>query len=105
MRLANQPELKAEIEGVLRDKPTAHWLTVFETAGIPAGPINNVKQAIAHPQVPARNMLVTVEDPQSGTLRLAGNPMKISDATDPSTREPAPDLDADRAAILKELSL
>ena len=104
-RLANQPELKAEIEALLKDKPTAHWLAVFEAAGIPAGPINNVKQALQHPQVAPRNMLVTVDDPRSGTLRLAGNPMKVSGMDDPPTREPAPDLDADRAAILKELRL
>ncbi|MDE2228254.1 MAG: CoA transferase [Alphaproteobacteria bacterium] len=104
-RLANQPKLKAEIESVLKRKPTAHWLIAFEQAGIPAGPINNVKQAIEHPQVAPRNMLVTVEDPQSGTLRLVGNPMKISGMADPATRDPAPDLDADRAAILKELGL
>ncbi|MDE2165484.1 MAG: CoA transferase [Alphaproteobacteria bacterium] len=104
-RLANQPTLKAEIEALLKDKPTAHWLTVFETVGIPAGPINDVKQALAHPQVEPRNMLVTVDDPRSGTLKLVGNPMKISGAADPPMREPAPELDADRAAILKELRL
>jgi len=104
-RLANQPKLKAEIESLLKAKPTAHWLAVFEHAGIPAGPINNVKQALDHPQVAARNMLVTVDDPKSGTLKLAGNPIKISGMDDPATRMPAPDLDADRAAILKELGL
>jgi CoA:oxalate CoA-transferase len=104
-RLAKQPQLKAEIESLLRHQPTAHWLTVFEAAGIPAGPINNVKQALEHPQAAARNMLVTVDDPRSGTLKLAGNPMKISGMADPREREPAPDLDADRAAILKELKL
>ena len=104
-RLANQPKLKAEIESLLKVKPTAHWLTVFEQAGIPAGPINNIEQALDHPQVAARNMLVTVEDPRAGTLKLAGNPMKISGMDDPPMRAPAPDLDADRAAILKELGL
>ncbi len=104
-RLANQPKLKTEIEALLKDMPTAHWLTIFEQAGIPAGPINNVKQALEHPQAAARNMLVTVEDRHSGTLKLAGNPMKIAGLADPPTREPAPDLDADRAAILKELRL
>ncbi|MBU6507778.1 MAG: CoA transferase [Alphaproteobacteria bacterium] len=104
-RLANQPKLKAEIESVLKDKPTVRWLTIFEQAGIPAGPINSIKQALEHPQVEARNMLVTVDDPKSGALKLAGNPMKISGMDDPPTRDPAPDLDADRAAILKELGL
>ncbi|MDE1903567.1 MAG: CoA transferase [Alphaproteobacteria bacterium] len=104
-RLSNQLKLKAEIESLLKAKPTVHWLAVFEQAGIPAGPINNVKQALDHPQVAARNMLVTVDDPKSGKLKLTGNPMKISGMDDPPTRAPAPDLDADRAAILKELGL
>jgi len=104
-RLTNQPKLKAEIEALLKAKPTDHWLAVFEQAGIPAGPINNVKQALDHPQVAVRNMLITVDDPKSGTLKLAGNPIKISNMDDPPTRKAAPDLDADRAAILKELGL
>ena len=70
---------------------------VLETAGMPCGPVNNVAQALAHPQVAARNMLIEVEDPVTGTLQLAGNPIKLSAFADPPTREPAPDLDADRA--------
>jgi CoA:oxalate CoA-transferase len=50
-------------------------------------------------------MLVTVEDATSGTLKLAGNPLKLSGFADPPTRPPAPDLDADRAKILRELGL
>jgi CoA:oxalate CoA-transferase len=59
-----------------------------------------VAQAIAHPQVAARNMLVEVPDGSGGTLKLAGNPLKMSAFADPRTRPAAPDLDADRAAIL-----
>ena len=69
-------------------------------AGVPCGPINNIEQAIAHPQVAARNMLVEVPDGSGGTLKLAGNPLKMSAFADPATRRAAPDLDADRAAIL-----
>ncbi|HZL59114.1 MAG TPA: CaiB/BaiF CoA-transferase family protein [Stellaceae bacterium] len=105
LRLKHQPRLKTEIEAVLKTKPSAHWLALFEKAGIPGGPINNLAQALAHPQTAARNMLVTVEDPKSGTLKLAGNPIKFSGIADPKTRPSAPELDADRAAILKELEL
>jgi CoA:oxalate CoA-transferase len=105
LRLRNQPQLKVEIEAVLRAKPVAYWLEVFEKAGVPAGPINNIAQAISHPQVDARNMLVTVNDPVAGPLKLAGNPLKISGFPEPATHDPAPALDADRAAILKELGL
>jgi CoA:oxalate CoA-transferase len=50
-------------------------------------------------------MLVSVDDPVTGPLKLAGNPMKLSDFADPPTRSPAPDLDADRDKILRELGL
>ena len=105
LRLRNQPQLKAEIELVLRAKPAAYWLDLFDKAGIPSGPINNIPQALAHPQVSARDMLVTVNDPAAGPLRVAGNPLKISGFPEPKTHDPAPALDADRAAILKELGL
>ena len=78
---------------------------IERAAGVPCGPINNVAQALAHPQVAARNMLVELDDPKAGRVRLAGNPMKMSAFADPRTRDPAPDLDADRAAILSDLGL
>jgi CoA:oxalate CoA-transferase len=103
LRNRNQAKLKAEIEQELTKQPTAAWIELLERAGIPAGPINTVAQALAHPQVAARNMLVTVADPISGTLTLAGNPLKLSAFPDPPTRAPAPELDADRAKLLREL--
>lgn len=103
LRNRNEARLKAEIERTLAVAATAHWLERLGAAGIPCGPINNVAQALAHPQVAARNMLITVEDPAAGRLRLAGNPIKFSAFPDPPTREPAPRLDDDRAAILQEL--
>jgi CoA:oxalate CoA-transferase len=105
LRCQNEPALKREIEAVLRAKPTAAWIAVLEAAGIPCGPINNVAEALRHPQVAARNMLVTVEDPVSGTLELAGNPLKFSAFEDPATRAPAPELDADRARLLREFGI
>jgi CoA:oxalate CoA-transferase len=105
LRLQSQAQLQDELERSLKDKTTAEWIAVLEAAGIPCGPINNVKQALDHPQVAARNMLVTVDDAQAGTLRLSGNPLKLSAFTDPTIRAPAPALDADRAAILKELGV
>jgi CoA:oxalate CoA-transferase len=85
LRNQHQQALKVEIENVLRTGSTEHWIAVLEKAGIPCGPVNNVAQALAHPQTAARNMLVEVDDPQ--------------------TRAPAPDLDDDRAKILRELGI
>jgi CoA:oxalate CoA-transferase len=105
LRLTNVAALIEEIESVLTTRPTAEWIATLEAAGIPCGPINNVAQALAHPQVEARNMLIGVQDPVLGELRMAGNPLKMSAFPDPKTRGPAPDLDADRKAILEELGL
>ena len=105
LRNQHQPQLKAEIDAILSAYTRDHWMAVLEAAGIPCGPVNNVEQALAHPQVEARNMLVEVDDPTTGKLKLAGNPMKLSAFEDPATRPPAPDLDADRAKILRELGM
>jgi CoA:oxalate CoA-transferase len=103
LRNDHQEALRAEIEGVLRSAATDHWIEILEAAGVPCGPVNNIAQAIAHPQTAARNMLISVDDPVTGPLELAGNPMKLSGFADPPTRQPAPDLDADRDHILREL--
>jgi CoA:oxalate CoA-transferase len=50
-------------------------------------------------------MLISVDDPVTGPLELAGNPMKLSAFDDPPRRSQAPDLDADRDRILRELGL
>jgi CoA:oxalate CoA-transferase len=105
LRNQHQQALQAEIESVLRSEDTDHWIAVLEAAGVPCGPVNNIAQALAHPQAAARNMLVSVDDPITGPLELAGNPMKLSGFDDPPTRPRAPDLDADRDRILSELGL
>jgi CoA:oxalate CoA-transferase len=103
LRNQHQEALKDEIESVLREAGTGHWISTLEAAGVPCGPVNNIAQALDHPQAAARNMLVAVDDPTMGELKLAGNPMKLSAFADPPRRAAAPDLDGDREAILREL--
>ncbi len=103
LRNQNVDAIKDEMEAVLKTNTTAHWIAVMDKAGVPCGPINNVAQAADHPQTLARNMIVDVEDPITGPMRVVGNPVKISGFEDPKSREPAPNLDEDRDAILAEL--
>jgi CoA:oxalate CoA-transferase len=105
LRSKNRGTLRPELERELRKRSTFENIELLEQAGVPCGPINNIEQALHHPQVAARNMLVTVEDPAAGTLTLAGNPLKFSAFPDPPTRDPAPTLDRDREKILRELGL
>ncbi|MBC8268217.1 MAG: CoA transferase [Rhodospirillaceae bacterium] len=99
LRTEHSAALKDELEKALSVKPVAQWLEILEKAGVPSGPINSVDQVLADQQVNARNMIVS-----ANSLKMAGNPIKMSDFDDPPTRSPAPDLDAHRQAIIAELS-
>jgi CoA:oxalate CoA-transferase len=102
-RTRHQAALKHALEEALASDTSARWLERLESAGVPCGPIQDVAQVLSDPQVAARNMLVEARDPVAGAVRMAGNPVKLSAFPDPPERPPAPDLDADRARILREL--
>lgn len=103
-RTTHVEALKKALEARLTAAPTAAWLEALEAAGVPCGPINDVGQALAQPQIAARNMVVDVPDPAGPTLKVAGNPIKLSAFDDPATRPPPPALDGDRAHILAWLA-
>jgi CoA:oxalate CoA-transferase len=105
LRNTHNRALGAEIEKELAKRTTAEWIPLLEKADVPCGPVNNIAQALAHPQVGARNMLVEADDVTAGKVKVAGNPLKISGFPDPQQRPGAPELDGDRARILKELGL
>ena len=105
MRCKNVDALKTDIEALLETHPVAHWLSVLESAGIPSGPINNVAQILADPQVRARNMVISAQGPHGAPVQMAGNPIKLSAFPDPDSRATAPALNADRAAILASLEI
>lgn len=102
-RCTHLPALRAALAARFATAPCATWLARLEAAGIPCGPIQDVAQVLAHPQVRARNMIVTVEDP-AGPFPVAGNPIKSPAFDDPPTRPPAPALDESRAHILAWLA-
>lgn len=104
-RVQNHEALHEEMEVALSAHPSKHWLDALEAAGVPSGPLNNVAQVMADPQILHRNMIVETLDPDLGPIRMQGNPVKLSAHADPKTRAPAPELDEHRAAILKELGL
>jgi CoA:oxalate CoA-transferase len=104
LRLANQQALKEALSAALAARPGAEWLALLREAGLPCGPINSIADVVADPQVAARNMLVDVEDPRAGTVKVFGCPIKMSAFDDPHVRATAPELDGDRARILAELA-
>ena len=98
-RTRHVEELKIALEEVLRTEPAAHWIDKLEAAGVPCALIQNVAEAVAHPQTQARNMIV-----RAAGLSMAGNPIKLSGFADLPTRPPAPERDADGERIRRELA-
>lgn len=102
LRHENIEVLQAEMEKTLMTAPVKAWLDALNDAGCPCAPINDVPHMMAEPQVAARNMIISVEDPVAGTIKVAGNPIKVVGATEPTTYSPPPELDGDRARILAD---
>ena len=100
-RLANRAALEELVEAVTAGKPRGHWLALCEEAGIPAGPIYSVPEALADPHALARGMVQELEHPRAGRVKALGNPVKLSRS--PATlRKAAPCLGEDTDAVLRE---
>jgi crotonobetainyl-CoA:carnitine CoA-transferase CaiB-like acyl-CoA transferase len=80
VRFAARAEIDAIVSDALRAHSTAHWLERLNAARIPCGPVNSFAQALADPQVLARDMVVNVPLPDGEPLRMPGNPIKLSSA-------------------------
>ncbi len=80
-RLENRDLLVSILEELLSREDGAYWSNALENAGVGCGPINDVAQALADPQVRHRGMQMEVPHPLSGSMPMIANPMRFSDAT------------------------
>jgi formyl-CoA transferase/CoA:oxalate CoA-transferase len=101
-RLRHRFELRTELEPLFVTRPAEHWLAAMRAAGIPCGPINDMDEALADEHVLARGMVVGMEHPSVGAIRVVGNPMHFS-LTPPTYRLPPPTLGQHTTAILHDL--
>jgi crotonobetainyl-CoA:carnitine CoA-transferase CaiB-like acyl-CoA transferase len=100
-RMAHRVELVALMNAVLRKRTRAQWQAAFDAAGVPAGPVHTVGEALSHPQTLARGMVVEVEHPQAGLTRAIGCPIHFS-ATPTQITRPAPLLGQHTRELLQE---
>jgi CoA:oxalate CoA-transferase len=102
LRTENQPELSAILTAELVNKTTGEWIEIFEKQDIPYSKINNIKEICEDPVIRHRNMLVTVDQPGVGPIRIAGSPIRLSE-TPGEVRGPAPLLGEHSAEVLREV--
>ena len=101
-RMNNIDELVSTLEDVFSQEPSAHWLAKLADAGVPAGPIYDLDEVYADPQVQAREMMVETEHPVAGRVKNIGIPIKLSE-TPGQFQRPAPALGQHTDEVLTEL--
>lgn len=101
-RVVNRPRINAIVGGALAGETTAHWVRVLNAAGVPCGPVNSVAEVFADPQIMQQEMMLEVDQPGFGIVRMLGFPMKFS-ASPCRVLRPAPGLGEHSDEILAEL--
>jgi formyl-CoA transferase len=101
-RVERRTELVALIEDRLAARGRDEWVAAFAAAGLPAGPINDIGQVFADPQVLARGMAVELEHPTAGRIRLPGVPVKFG-VTPAAIQGPPPRLGEHTDQVLTDV--
>ena len=100
-RMANLEALVDAMNAVLAQRTTDDWLAAFDAAGVPAGPVHSVGEALSHPQTHARDMVVELDHAQAGRTRALGCPIHFS-ATPTRIDRAAPVLGEHTREVLRE---
>lgn len=98
-RFARRAELNARLDAALGDETQATWIERLNAAGVPCGKVQNLAEALNDPQVLAQEMVIEVDQPHYGAIKMLGFPVKLS-ATPCTVRLPAPALGGDTRAVL-----
>ncbi len=100
-RLANRRELETLITAVLSTQSVAHWTQALAQAGVPVGPVQDVGQALSHPQTRAVGMVIDNHDTRAGLDKAVGCPVHF-DGVSPTRTGPAPLVGEHTAEVLRE---
>ncbi|XWN33834.1 MAG: CaiB/BaiF CoA-transferase family protein [Devosia sp.] len=103
-RVINRDACEEAVNRLTRRRTKAEWSALLDPIGVPAGPINTIKEAFEEPQAKARGARVTQPHAasQTGSVDTIGNPIKMSD-TPVTYRRPPPLRGEHSREVLKEL--
>lgn len=102
-RHKHEKELKPILEKAFSRYTQAQALEMLGKIGIPCAPINTIDQVLVNPQVKARDMIVDVEHPVAGIMKLPGIPIKMS-LTPGQIENPAPTLGQHTEQVLSRFA-
>jgi crotonobetainyl-CoA:carnitine CoA-transferase CaiB-like acyl-CoA transferase len=77
-RVEHRAALTAELDALFATRTTRDWVEALEAAGVPNGPINDLRQVFEEPQVIARGLRIELPHPTAGTVPLVASPMRLS---------------------------
>jgi crotonobetainyl-CoA:carnitine CoA-transferase CaiB-like acyl-CoA transferase len=103
-RVIHTEVLRGELSALIGGWRRADLLSALKDAGVPSAAVRTVTEALADPQLAAREMIVPLEHLSAGPIRVLGTPLKLS-ATPASIRTPPPALGQHTDAILHEVGL
>lgn len=101
LRVENRHILVPAIHEVTRTKTTSEWLEIFEGKPFPYAAVNDVKDSLFHEHAKARNMVIDVDHPTCGVIKMVNSPVKYSE-TQPEVRYAPPTLGQHTGDILSE---
>jgi len=101
-RVENRAELTRLLSEVFCLRSTREWLALLDAAGVPNGPINDIAQVFAEPQVQARGVRIELEHAAGAALPMVASPMRFSDTPLEYRRAP-PLLGEHTEEVLKDL--
>jgi crotonobetainyl-CoA:carnitine CoA-transferase CaiB-like acyl-CoA transferase len=102
LRVENRDALVEKLDAHFGRRSVSEWMAELERAGIPAGPINDLERALAHPQLEARGMVAPARHSKLGEIRLLGTPLKLDGVDFPSQVSAPPELGQHTAEVLGE---
>ena len=101
-RMENRDELLEIINKVTEKQSVDHWIKVINEAGCPCGRTMDLKEVFEDPQVLAQEMMLEVDHPGRGPVKMTGFPVKLSE-TPAKVHRPTPELGADTSEVLGSL--
>jgi formyl-CoA transferase len=101
-RVKNRKDLIPLLDDLFAQFDIEHWLSILESQGVPCGSINSINEVMDDPQVRARQMVIDVEHPAAGLVKMVASPLKIPTAP-PVVRLPPPMLGEHNTQVLHEL--